>query len=276
MRLLKALFHPGRVREVGRCVAGCRRPWGAVARYVRPGAGAYPYRMELTNGVKLDLRDSHDTITAWLVFFRGEYHVPADAKAILDIGANIGCFALKAAADFPAARVVAVEPYPPTYARLAGHVAANGLADRVTTWQLAVGGKADTRGMRFGGVSQYARLAAGGAPGAGDGDGVTVSVITLADAVDRACAALGVDELDFVKMDIEGAEHEAVGAAPAEAFARIRVLGIEYHGNRPKAGLFAALEAAGMRLREDRVEGQDLGVAHFVRAAAPAPAPARG
>ncbi len=94
--------------------------------------------------------------------------------------------------------------------------------------------------------------------------------MTLEEVLERACEAFGTKTIDFVKIDIEGAEHETILATSPAALKRIRFLGMEYHPNRPKANLFDHLISAGFCLQHDRVIGTDVGVCHFYHKCGPA------
>jgi hypothetical protein len=97
------------------------------------------------------------------------------------------------------------------------------------------------------------------------GEGIEVDTVSFEEILRRACVEFRAESIDFVKMDIEGAEHEAVLAAPLSALTVIRHLGMEYHPNQPKEKLFRHLSAAGLSLQHDRILGPDVGVAHFCR-----------
>ena len=56
----------------------------------------------------------------------------------VDIGANVGLFSLYVAATAPAARILAIEPEPGNFARLAFNIAANPEV-QITPLQLALG-----------------------------------------------------------------------------------------------------------------------------------------
>ena len=264
-RLLRAVSHLDRSPEVARCLAGCRPAWGVVRRYLAGGGGGYPLAVSLPGGVRLELQNYHDLATAWVVFFRDEYRLPGRAKAILDLGANIGCFSLRAAARFPAARVVAVEPFPSTFERLSANVAANRPDGRIVCWRLGVAAGAGERVMSAEGPSQSRGIQPDGGATAAPGD-ARVPVAPLGEVVARAAEEMRAEVIDFLKIDIEGGEHESILATPTTALARVARLGMEYHPNRPKAPLFAHLEGAGLRLVHDRPFGAEVGVAHFARA----------
>jgi hypothetical protein len=55
----------------------------------------------------------------------------------------------------------------------------------------------------------------------------TVRVITLDDAVSLA----GTEMIDLLKVDIEGAEAEVLGATSPSTFRRIRRIALEFHDN---------------------------------------------
>jgi FkbM family methyltransferase len=229
------------------------------------GPAHYPFRLELRNTVSLEMTDFHDLITAWVVFIRNEYQTPAVVETVLDLGANIGCFSLKCASTMPGSRVIALEPFPTTFQRLVANIRKHALEDRVRAWNVGVAGRAGAYRMPVGGgPSQSKGLLAADAADAGNT--VEASVITLQEALERACATFQTDAVDFVKIDIEGSEHEAVLAAPLSTLKSIRCLGMEYHANRPKRELFAHLGAAGLRLHSDWAVAPDYGIAHFRRA----------
>src|SRR5207245_2905245 len=137
-RWARSILHLKRLPELGRCLRRARRPLSWVRRYLQIGRDDYPARLELRNGLAIDLNEFVDLITAWVVFFRDEYRVPSDVRTVLDLGANIGCFSLKTVREIPAARVIAVEPFPATHERLTANIARNGCEDRIRAWKLGV------------------------------------------------------------------------------------------------------------------------------------------
>ena len=262
MRLLKAAKHLDQIPVALLCLRRMQNPVAILRRYLGLGAGGYPIQMKLKNGIRIDLENFHDLVTAWIIFLRQEYQTQADTKTILDIGGNIGCYSISAAHEHPAARVIAVEPFPATFGRLQANVALNKMEDRIRCLNLGIAAAAGVRVMSESGPSQSRGLLEAGATVP---DGVSVSVLTLEGLLAKALAELNVDRLDFLKMDIEGAEHEAILTTPAAALKPIVRLGMEYHPNQPKARLFDYLIAAGLKLESDQIMGRDHGVAHFQR-----------
>jgi FkbM family methyltransferase len=261
MRKLQ-LRHLGRWFEVCRCFQRCERPWMLVRRYLSGSESSYPFMLRLSNGMQIRLDCFHDLVTAWIVFLREEYKVQPEASTILDIGANIGLFSLYAAFGTPTRRIIAAEPFPDTYSRLSVNVAENQLENRVCCWPLGIAAHSGTRWMNYDGPSQSRGIAP---DSIGPTDGVRVTVVSFDELLRRACDRLNTDLIDFVKLDIEGAEHESLLAASRHALRRVHRLGLEYHPNCPKRPLFNHLRSTGFNLEHDRRFGADVGVAHFSR-----------
>ena len=116
-------------------------------------------------------------------------------SAFIDIGANVGIYSLLAAKA--GARVMAIEPQPVVFARLAFNIAAAGMADRVTAVQGAV---ADREGeLEI--VIDERNLGHSGADTTGKKH-ITVSCRPLLALMDSH----GIARADAMKIDVEGAE----------------------------------------------------------------------
>ena len=115
----------------------------------------------------------------------------------VDAGANIGTYSVPAALLVgDRGRVVAFEAHPTTYAHLARSIEANGLRN-VDAHHLALAAEPGCLEISF---NQ-------GNPGEthvadGTGTGVRVAATTL----DIALAKLGIDAIDYLKVDVEGFE----------------------------------------------------------------------
>lgn len=124
----------------------------------------------------------------------------ADVNCILDVGANIGLFAIRFAKLFSQASVYAFEPMPTSHSFLQRNVAANDVGDRVNCFNY---GLSETSGT----VDFYI------APTSG----TNASLLNVADAQDAQRVVgltLTMDQWvanqnvapDFIKCDVEGAE----------------------------------------------------------------------
>ena len=203
------------------------------------------------------LCDLHDMI-AREVCFTGRYEpqetqlalgVLQRGMTVVDVGANWGYFTLACAHIVgPPGRVLALEPHPRLAAMLAANVRANGLG-QVETMMVAAGSAAgrrgfvafDERGDNWG-VSRAARPSE-----AADFHAAMASIDALADE-------RGLGRIDLLKMDIEGAEAEAIaGMAGGLAYGRYRFVLLECHPEQIAASgstlesCLIAFERAGYR-----------------------------
>ena len=137
-----------------------------------------------------------------------EYAVAAgEPRTIVDLGANIGIAAAWFRSRYPEAMIVAVEPDPDSFAKLERNLAGDRL---ITLVNAAVGASNGTRTLfRPAGYSIASSLD----PGGGEpGSEVAVPVRTLDDIL----AGEGVRQIDLLKLDVEGAEGDAL-----EGFTRL-------------------------------------------------------
>lgn len=164
--------------------------------------------------------------------FRAENETPA----ILDLGANIGLSVLYFKSLYPDAQITAFEADPSIYACLKQNVHGNGFAD-VELINKAVWDSNGT--LRF-----HAEGGDGGRV-AKDGDGGVVEV----EAIDIR-SHLAERSYDFLKMDIEGAEH-SVFPAIKDYLPKFKFIFLEYHStpDRPQAlaSMLDLLSRAGFR-----------------------------
>jgi FkbM family methyltransferase len=157
----------------------------------------------------------------------------------VDIGANVGLFSLYVAATAPAARILAIEPEPGNFARLAFNIAANPGVP-ITPLPLALGDAEGTAEIVLNARDRGGtRLAAGGT----QGRGVPVQCRPLLAVLSEA----GVTGVDALKIDVEGAEDRVLVPflrdAPPSLWPRLIV--IEDSRAEWSTNLFALLEAKG-------------------------------
>ena len=133
---------------------------------------------------------------------------------VIDGGANIGMFSLATLRDHPGARITAFEPDPRIGAMLQENLTTNNAA------QVVIVGAA--LGPAAGEMSFAPDGHAGGALVSGVTD-MRVQVVTLSQYL--------TDEVDFLKLNIEGAELDVLReAAASNCLRRVRAMVIEYHG----------------------------------------------
>lgn len=153
---------------------------------------------------------ANDFITCCMIDEYGLGRVWGQVRTILDLGSNVGFFALAARARFPRATIHAYEPNPRTLPYLRDNVAGGG----IRVFAEAVGDRDGSVEIVDRGDSNLARTSA--SPSG------AVPLIPLSRAVDR----LGV-VVDLAKIDCEGAEWDMF--RDTAGWKAIRNLRMEYH-----------------------------------------------
>ncbi len=166
------------------------------------------YALRLTDGsVAICPREKTSTSTIILLeretWFEDEFafmrSLVRPGWRAVDGGANLGVYTLTLARA--GAEILAFEPNPPIADRGARAIALNGLSARVHHRRVALGAATGTARFDISGHSENARLAEGGT--------LDVPVVTLDDEI----AGLGWDTWDFLKLDLEGGEADALKGA---------------------------------------------------------------
>lgn len=199
------------------------------------------FRIRALGGLPVWLRPgTTDVETLWNTFFHG-YHLPPELVApevIVDLGANVGYTCCHFAALFPEARLVALELDEESHALATRNAAPFG--DRCTIVQGAAW--TEDGPVRYAGDEADAFRVVSGDE-AGDG-GRRARAWTMCSLFDE----FGIDRVDFLKMDVEGAEGPILEAA-GPWLDRVRVLAVELHGGLSPRDAAALLEARGFRVQ---------------------------
>jgi FkbM family methyltransferase len=164
---------------------------------------------------------------------------------VIDIGGNIGTFAVLAASM--GAQVISLEPSPDNLALLRANLYLNHMSPKVTVMPVGIAGCS--------GRLQLHQASAGGGFHTIHREAfnrefvstITIDAVTLADIFEQN----EIGRCDFLKLDCEGAEFEAIAACPLEMLGRVRQVAMEYHaeGNDPRvASMIERLTAAGLSL----------------------------
>lgn len=203
---------------MARQIVNWREAWSAYST----GAPMPPLRFR-HGGVLLNEPRDAAGFLFFEIFANGCYRrqLPATLKGVaVDIGANIGAFALDMAWRYPSLIIHAYEPDPVTYDQLRRNIDANGLAGRVHAWNEAVGGQAGAlRLWRNDGSIAASAFRADTTNEAS----VDVRAVTLGTVVERAGP-----RVTLLKMDCEGLEVEILESDRA-ALQRIERVVLEYH-----------------------------------------------
>jgi FkbM family methyltransferase len=169
---------------------------------------------------------------------------------VIDVGANIGQYTLIAAQlAGPSGRVFSFEPDPVNAAALQRSIERNGFGDLIELLRVAVAGRSGEAAFEVQSDRTRSRLCANG-PGVRP-EATLVRTLALDNFVDER----GLDRLDFLKIDVEGADLDVLRGAE-RALRRLQpAVMVEYepdwlraYGERPEA-LPAFLERLGYRCR---------------------------
>jgi FkbM family methyltransferase len=200
-----------------------RRPFGFLLNYLRRTSPADRI-VEMRDGTRIHLSGHpHDVITLFVILVREDYGRFPPGGTVVDIGANLGAFALYAARR-GARTVLAYEPNGAAFRCLQRNIEANGLSGTVRPRQLAVSALAGQKVKFPCAPSVYNRVATEGE----SGEFETVGTTSLAEIL----AHDAVQGIDLLKLDCEGAEYDILfSAAPAD-IGRVREIRMEYHSGR--------------------------------------------
>jgi FkbM family methyltransferase len=186
-------------------------------------------------GLRLDPPSPRDAAVFKEVFIGKAY---ADgfpfyrAATVVDIGAHHGFFTLFAARNLAAdARIVSVEPARDNLRVLRANVALNGLGSMIHVVEAAVAGE-DGEAFLFADAPENRSILPAGRAAGEAANGERVATLSLESLFRRE----GLARVDFLKMDCEGAEYDALRAAPDAVLAAIRCISLEFHDlKRPEA-----------------------------------------
>lgn len=141
-------------------------------------------------------------------------HIVGPGMVCLDVGANLGEVALHMARKAgPSGRVLAFEPIPPVRARLAQHVERNDLSGIVSVEPIALAAGPGTVTMSF--ATEAVRNQGMGSMVRVDNDDTLLRAEVATQALDGLVAARGLERVDIIKIDVQGAEPLVIAGAKA-------------------------------------------------------------
>jgi FkbM family methyltransferase len=169
------------------------------------------------------------------IFLDRVYDVPgadiSSCRSVLDVGANVGAFALYMASRAPGANIHCLEPETSNFELLQRNLTRAGV--RATAHKLAMSASSGIGYLSLQGGSVEYSLGA-----TGDKSEQVVCV-----GWDDAIRLAHVECFDFVKMDIEGAERDILTSCTDAQLRQMRILALEWHHSRSE------LEGLATRLR---------------------------
>lgn len=126
------------------------------------------------------------------------------AHTIFDVGANFGIMTCLYAKRAPDAQIYAFEPHPATYATLQGNLNRNGISN-VSTHQLALGNSEGTVSFTDHGSPASNRIS--------EETYLYPTIDVPMTTLDAFVEARGINEIGFLKIDVEGAELSVLNGA---------------------------------------------------------------
>jgi FkbM family methyltransferase len=208
------------------------------ANLILPGSNKMGFQIE-----SFDAKTLHFLYSE--IFARQHYYFRSDAESpfIFDCGANLGMATLYFKWLYPHSRIQAIEPDPATFRLLERNVSANRLENVVThnvaLWDkeedidFFIGAEAGTLTMSTEPSREANRI------------GIKVPARRLSDLIH--------EPVDFLKLDVEGAEHRVLSDLAATGKVSLcKQMVIEYHHHIPGqesrlAGFLKLLEQSGFR-----------------------------
>jgi FkbM family methyltransferase len=251
----------------------------------------------LPNGLSVHGLNRNETKYLYKEIFEDEIYVPREGielpnrPVIWDVGANIGMFTLFAAERWPDARLFSFEPVPRTFEALSSNV---GHLANVTVVNMALGDVRQSRQLTF--YPRYTMMSGFDADPAADRalvrsyiENVAASlddevrrevlieeadellegrfdgaenVLCTVERAESAAAGLGIERIDFLKIDVEGFEVRVLEGIGDELWPRIGNAAVEVEDNDGGLAAVAELFAAhGMRTsvkQPDDYRGTDI------------------
>jgi FkbM family methyltransferase len=168
------------------------------------------------------------------------YDVPgidwSQCKQVLDLGANVGLFALYVASRNRDATIHCFEPEAKNFKMLLENASHNSKA-RIKAYDKAVSDSCRSAKLQFHGSAGHALS---------DQGSVSVECVDLA----KVFELTGVERFDFCKIDIEGSEKELLHSATEDQIRRMGTISMEWHW--PTSQMHEAAERLGaMGLRTE-------------------------
>jgi FkbM family methyltransferase len=230
--------------DAAKFVLHCRN-WPEVALPI--ATHKTPPRVILRNGARFDSQSVY-WADMYAIFFQGIYtprYLPIERDdLVVDIGANIGVFSVYAASKTRNI-VYAIEPSPANFQAVQRNILSNKLQN-VCALNYAVSDRSGTELFFSTGASQHHRLKKVIHETAAAY--IEVPSITLQDLMDRQQIA----QIDFLKLDCEGAEEAILQSTPRSYLQRVRKIALEFHDHLTQLnhdGLREHLEDMGFTTR---------------------------
>ncbi len=219
------------------------------------------YPPSLRHGLRLRMKTTDELVFVEVVLEHAyRFDLPFTPRVILDAGANMGVTSIYFANRYPKAKIFAVEPEPSNYALLVKNIRPypSIVPVHAALWNRDGEVSVSLPDPSTGAVGNWAFFTH-------EGEGIRVRAVSM----ESLLRELALDTVDFVKVDIEGAEVE-IFESP-DWVNRVRALAIETH-DELRPGCTAAVTSAMRNFERTHSNG----ILLFIRQdGSPSPVPQR-
>ncbi|MFX1534785.1 MAG: FkbM family methyltransferase, partial [Promethearchaeota archaeon] len=185
----------------------------------------------LKNGIQYKTRaKTHDKIIINEIWVQKQYNPPGfeinKSDTVIDIGSHIGIFSIFASKYARNGKVYTYEPISENFQLLKENIALNNIKN-IIPFNKAVAGEKGTKDIRIfeDNTGGHSLLLKHKNQSKYRSKILTIETISLKDIIEEN----NISEIDFLKMDCEGAEYEIFLNCPDYIFKRINKLSMEYH-----------------------------------------------
>ncbi len=214
--------------------------WLAYIKQTNPNQNKFITR----DGYEIKLSNNpHDAITVMVIFCRLEYGIVSPGSTVIDVGANIGVFSIYAARS-GAAIVYAFEPNKESFDLLVNNIRINKLEKTIIPFNLAVGAIDGEKISIPTSSSPYNKIVQGN---------IELEHYDLVESISLPTFIKknNINNIDFLKMDCEGAEYGIIYSMTEENFKRIIKFRVEHHYPEEKQKLIQFFSQKGFKKTKD-------------------------
>lgn len=222
---LKQIFSPVSRKRIRSVVSSPAEFYYILFRKLSPWSSHRTLMLRLKDGAVLPVEEFwtlfvFDEVIVEQCYELREVTALAPYDAVIDVGANIGIFSLRAKQLWPDAKILAIEPHPDNFRRLSKLIAMNKLQD-VHPMQIGVGATCGSMNLylaerNIAGHSMYKGAEAGA-------KSIPIEIRPLADLIQEN----GVHGRILMKIDCEGCEYPLVFSLTKDVASQISCMVIE-------------------------------------------------
>lgn len=240
-RLARAFTSINRLPELFSCFRYFNSPTIMILAYLKLIKLNYPVDLLYGKKYRIRLESWEDLTTAWVVLIGKEYRIFKTDSTIVDLGANIGIFAVLARSINLKGKIYCVEPFSQNFFRLKNTIKNNNLEDSIFLREYAVSSvNGEVIFNSDPDIPSHSRKIS-------QSLNISQKESVLSYTLESFFTKESLDRVDFIKMDIEGAEYDLILNTDSSILRKVNRFAIEYHGRGHKL-ITEHLRAAGFEI----------------------------